>query len=241
MNIIILLTHNYYSFEKPFVLSLFNIFNNFYAWQRESGRNDNLSYICQDGFSIDKMRNDVVKEAMDDKYDMDMFLFLDTDMTFPDNLIQLMIEDFKDNPGVEAITGLYTWKKPPFVPHIYPEFDEKSGKFGMARNFDLNSIFPVAGAGMGCVMIKKEVFKQIQEPYFAFDHGMGEDFYFFKKAHPMMLCDTRIICKHWNLMGVDIYSYINHNNLDTQDVKRVEMSESQVKKVLHEHKQLNNM
>lgn len=238
-NIAILLSHNYPAFDKPFFLSVMDLFGKFYDWQRATGRRDNLSFICQDGYDLAEMRNSVTETALDDRYGIDLVLYLDTDMSFPGNMIQLMIEDIEDNEGVEAVTGLYTWKKPPYMPHIYPEL--KDNKFGMAKNFDLDTVFPVVGSGMGCVMVKTEAIKRMSKPYFSFHKGMGEDFYFFKKLKPKMLCDTRIKCKHYGLMGVDIYDYARYNNIKIEKIDRINPTDQKADEIVAVHSKLNNI
>ena len=84
------------------------------------------------------MRNDLVKVAQENK--MTHILFLDTDMSFPQEMIIDMIEDLEDNKDYKAVTGLYVRKSPPYLPHIYPEF-LKSKKFGIAGIYPLNNMY----------------------------------------------------------------------------------------------------
>jgi len=234
--IVICLPHNYDQFDKDFVFSLLRMQEHFYEWIVKEKRDDNLSIIAQGGFRLDHMRNQLVETAI--KYEQTHILFLDTDMTFPKETIQWMVEDLEQNEdqGVEAITGLYTWKKKPFLPHIYSKYDEDSGAFLVAGNFPLDNLFKVEAAGTGILMLKTSIFDRVDKPYFKFGepekpkytgaageveikHPMrlGEDMYFCLKARPLILCDPRISCKHFKKEGYGVDDYIDSNGLKRKD------------------------
>ncbi len=236
MKILISIPHNYSGFEVPFTMSLLGMQSNFFEWVIKNKREDTISIVRQSGYQIDEMRNKLVDIAKE--YKMTHILFLDTDMSFPSDMIVKMIEDFEDNPTVEAITGMYVRKTPPYLPHIYPNFT-KDKKYGIAGLFPLNKIFQVAGAGMGCIMIKTSVFKK--SPYFKMGgtlkgiKGLGEDLYFFAKYKPFTLCDTRISCSHYKISGVNIETYIQHNGLKIED-GQIKGTKEQILKIAKEYK-----
>jgi len=103
-------------------------------------------------------------------------------------MVRLMVEDVNDNPEADVVSGLYTWKKPPFLPHVYPSFDEEKQNFRVGGQFPLTSPFWVEGAGTGCLMIKAEFLKKFDPPWFKFERDfetnpygtplIGEDLYF---------------------------------------------------------------
>lgn len=233
MKILTAIPHNYNAFDVNFTMSLVGMQHQFFEWVIKNKREDTLSVIRQSGYQIDEMRNDLVKVAQENK--MTHILFLDTDMSFPQDMIIDMIEDLEDNEDYEAITGLYVRKSPPYLPHIYPEFLE-SKKFGIAGIYPLDSIFPVAGAGMGCCLIDMKVFDRIKKPYFksggSIDgaKGLGEDLYFCAKAKPKMLCDTRLICPHYKQVGFTPNDYIKSNNLKIKD-NQVQATKEQIDEI----------
>lgn len=224
-------------FEKEFVSSLFGMQDRFLEWCVRGKRNDRLSFIIENDFSIEKMRNKTVESALN--IGATHILFLDIDMWFPYETIIMMIEDLEDNKdeNIEAITGLYTWKKKPYLPHVFSRLNPKTKKFKVCGQFPLDSLFKVEGAGMGCVMIKSEVFKRVKKPYFAWN-GYGEDLYFFKKAKPKMLLDPRIKCKHFTRAGIDIDDYIDYNNLKRKGNNFI-ANINNLKKIDKEHKNKN--
>jgi len=214
--ICVAIPHNYIAFDVNFVMSLVAMQDIFFEWIIKNKKEDTLSIVRQSGYQIDEMRNALVEVAIKNK--MTHILFLDTDMSFPQDMIVKMIEDIDDNPKYEAITGLYVRKTPPYLPHIYPKF-LKSKKFGIAGIYPVDSIFPVAGAGMGCCLIDMKVFKRIEKPYFKSGGSargakkLGEDLYFCAKAKPKMLCDTRLVCPHFKPVGFTPDHYIQSGGL----------------------------
>ena len=220
-------------------MSLITLQANFYEWQKRTGRDDELDILIQSGIHLDKMRNKLIEAALEKSFDY--LLLLDADQTFPHNMIEMMIGDFEDNTDVEAVTGIYTWKEPPYLPHVYRKFDEESKKFMIAGGFPLDEIFQVEGAGCGCLMVKACVFKRTEEPWFKFGSWggslpMGEDLYFCYKAKPVMVCDPRIRSGHYRMATVGLMDYIKSNNLEYNAGKEsFEISEDQLQAIADKH------
>jgi hypothetical protein len=229
-------------------MSLFEMQQFFYEWAIAEKREDKLSIFRMGGYKIDEMRNDLVINGL--KYDITHFMFLDIDMSFPKQMIVMMIRDLEINEKkkVEAITGLYVRKKPPYLPHIYPKFNKKTQKFVISGQFPMNTLFKVEGVGGGCLMVKREVFERTKYPWFKMETGgkkgekdedgipvnIGEDLYFCLKAKPLILCDSRIVCKHYGMNGFDIDTYISYNKLKKKKGKFYATPE-QLKKISDEY------
>lgn len=235
MKILVAVPHNYIAFDINFTMSLLGMQNNFFEWVIKNKRNDTLSIVRQSGYQIDEMRNSLVEVAL--KHKMTHILFLDTDMSFREEMIVEMIKDIEDNEdmNIEAITGLYVRKTPPYLPHIYPEF-LKTNKFGIAGIYPTEGLSEVAGAGMGCCMIDMKVFKRTKKPYFKMGgnirgaKGLGEDLYFCAKAKPKMLCDTRLKCSHFKQVGITPDYYLKSNGLKVVD-GQVQATKKQIEKI----------
>lgn len=234
MKIALLIPHSYKCFEKPFTKSLLSLIMTFERWNvREAGGKHELNVYIQDDGWIDFMRNRLTAGAL--KQGEELLLWLDTDMSFPSKMIQKMLKQFEDDPTLEAVTGLYTHKHPPFLPHVYTSFNEGTGKFNMAAGFPLQDVFEVAGAGFGCIMIKAAVFERMQEPWFTFEYGgAGEDLGFCRDAKMKMICDPTISCEHYLLSPYTIGHYVAHNELEVKD-NVIEVSEDRANEIALDH------
>ena len=141
---------------------------------------DTHIYIYDDQ-PVSKSRTKIVKHAFE--YGATHLLFLDDDMIIPPNALDILFGHDKD------IVGLLAFKrKEPFFPVIYKEnaIDRKR----LVTWFDYpEGLIPVAATGCACMLIKMDVFRNINFPWFKFEDDpdypgemIGEDFYFCKKA-----------------------------------------------------------
>lgn len=230
-SILIAIPNNYGYFQKEFLISLYGMQQHFYEWCIASKREDTLSIMIQGGYALDTMRNHLVEYAL--KGDFTHVLFLDTDMSFPPQTIVTLLKDieFNKDKGIEAATGLYTRKTPPYLPHVYPKYNKKNKKFNICAQFPMNELFKVEGAGCGCLMVKRDVFKRVKDGiWFKFTESnydkkkykihkdgadiplkIGEDLFFCLRCKPFMVCDSGIICQHYRLTPFDINDYIRYN------------------------------
>lgn len=142
-------------------------------------------FYCTQG-NIACMRNEVVKHFLEDKYSH--LLFLDSDMIFPDDTIQRLLSWKKD-----IVSGIYSFKTQPPKPVFSP-------KQGACID---NGLLEVEVAGAGCLMIKKDVFKTLEPPYFLEESDgsdrIGEDVYFCRKAREAgykVFIDWNVGCGH---------------------------------------------
>jgi len=233
MKIALCIPHNYPEFQKPFIMSLFGVISSFYLHRNGE---DTLNILVQNAGPIDFMRERLVESAI--KQNSDLILFLDTDMDFPPDIINKMVGHFRTYENIEAVTGIYTWKNPPFMPHVYPKLTE-NGKFTIGALFPLDKLFDVEGAGLGCAMLKTDLFKKTPQPWFKMELGdkgitMGEDLFFFKKAKPVMICDPSISCGHFTENRIDINSYLSYNEYINQNGE-IKGTEEQIKIASDEH------
>lgn len=241
MKIVICIPHSYKVFNKEFTLSLLTLLSHFHVWNGHTGMKHEINIIIQGAGWIDHMREQLAKKAIDSG--AEYLLWLDTDMTFPSKMIQMMIERFEEEPELEAVTGLYTWKKPPFLPHVYTSYNKDNEKFNHGAGYPLKEPFPVVAAGFGCLMTKVELFKRIERPWFKMilegdEIVIGEDMYFFKKAQTVqMICDPNISCRHLIESAFDISSHIQYNNIEVED-NYLNITEEQIESIVKEHKKM---
>jgi len=124
-------------------------------------------------------RNKLVKNAIRDG--AEWLFFLDDDHAFaPDILMRLLAHD-KD-----IVASLYLQRIKPFVPIAYESFDEETKTYTALdlTKYGKNDLVPIRAAGTGGMLIKTEVFRALEDPWFHLTEGIGsEDMPFCDDAH----------------------------------------------------------
>ena len=109
----------------------------------------------------------------------DYILWLDSDMTFPSTTLTRLLSHNKNIVGCN-----YKKRSNPQTPVAYKEVGNWDSWLPLDEE---ESLVEVQGVGMGCILIKTELFKKINKPYFEFtynketDDWLGEDFNLFSK------------------------------------------------------------
>jgi len=124
-----------------------------------NGRNWDIQIFMKPNMTIDKARNDLVKVALEAK--CDYIFFIDSDMILP----KLTLERLYDM-NVPVASGLYFAKSPPYLPVVRDFIEDR---FIFKKIIDFGKIIEVGGVGMGCCLIKKEVFDKLEYPWFKFE------------------------------------------------------------------------
>lgn len=146
---------------------------------------------------IDEIRNNIANISLE--YD---YLFsVDSDIILPKDSLKKMV-----NANKPIISGLYIQRiQNTHILEVY--MDNSNGgvtniPYELIKN---KGIVEIASCGMGCCLIKTEVFKNIEYPYFvyhsAIDHSktMSEDIVFCLNARKngfTVWADSTIICEH---------------------------------------------
>ena len=155
------------------------------------------------GSLIYTARNDFAKSVI--SKNADALLFFDSDMTFPEDTLERMVKHVED--GKDIISGLYFKRRPPFSPVLYKElgYRPETDETYFEELLELPTSkepFEVAGAGMGCCMITKNVLLDLAlnyQTWFNPIHNMGEDLAFCIRARDLgykIWCDPTISCGH---------------------------------------------
>lgn len=140
----------------------------------------------------------------------DYILFLDSDQTFPEDLI-IRMANWMDR-GADILTTLIFRKDYPYNPCVFANSQRlESGQISLQycdiEGLDLTQPFYVANCGLGCAMIRKEVFLKIPEPWFLPSPYTGEDIVFLHKATQdygfKIICDPTIEIGH---LGTKVYT-----------------------------------
>lgn len=141
--------------------------------------------------------------------EFDYVLWLDSDMVFkPDTLIRMM--DTLQKNDLDILTGLCFRRVPPYTPTLFDKL-EMDGDTCIHTEFDEipEELFEVGGCGFACVLMKTDVFLDVQGKFnalFAPIGTNGEDASFCMRARECgykIFCDPKIVIGHVGNIVVD--------------------------------------
>jgi hypothetical protein len=134
------------------------------------------THVIYDASSILlNQRENLANQAVE--INADYMLWLDSDMMFPSTTAMRMMGHNKN-----VVAANYMKRSVPLNSVAYENRGDWDNWLPLVPEEDL---VPVEGVGMGCMMIKTEILKDIEKPWFAFEYKdnswHGEDFYFQEK------------------------------------------------------------
>ncbi|MBM3199757.1 hypothetical protein FJZ53_02380 [Candidatus Woesearchaeota archaeon] len=145
-------------------------------------------------------RNILRQKALDKGYDY--FFSLEQDVVTPPDVLERMIKHKK-----KIVTGVYFAHNTmpdgsaPLIPLVYKMVDEKT--LAMApineEEFNSNKLIEVVSAGLGCVLIHRDILKEVT---FRYENKVFDDRFFFIDCYRKgfkVFCDTSVKCKHFIL------------------------------------------
>jgi GT2 family glycosyltransferase len=173
---------------------------------------------------IDLARNELIERAL--KHNSDYIWFIDSDMILEEGILDNLVNMNKD-----IASALYFMRSPPYKPIVKVIKDEK---FFIVDRISLNQILEVDAVGLGCCLIKREVFEKMLEkndnkPIFEFKKHklsnneieiLSEDTAFCFKAKKTgfkIFVNTGLICKHIGKSFIDENFYNFYLNLENKD------------------------
>jgi hypothetical protein len=148
-------------------------------------------------------RHNLIKKAIEVK--SDYVLWIDSDMMFPPTVALRLLEHNKD-----VVACNYMRRSKPLKTVAYTDLNDWNSWVPMEL-FD--ELVKVEGVGMGCMLMKLDVFDKIDKPYFEFGYKedtedyYGEDFNLLEKIRKVgyeIFIDTQLslMIKH-----VGLYAY----------------------------------
>jgi len=121
-------------------------------------RPENSMQCTVHGQSPAKSRNLIAERALENN--CTHILFLDDDMTPPGDTLMKLLKHDKD-----VVSALYLLRS---YPHYPAAFNKKywNGKNKHAfLTSDMTGLVPITNCGLGCVLVKIEVFKKLEKPW----------------------------------------------------------------------------
>jgi len=155
---------------------------------------------------VDNARNEIVREFL--KGDCTHLLFIDSDTIPPMDAIDKLLA--LNQPIASGITPIIEMNEET------KEFYRKWNCVGLDDNHvkPNTGVLPIKGAGSSCIMIKREVYEKLSDPWYRFvyedDNGkktfkgepliISEDIHFIMQAISKgipVYADTSLICQHY--------------------------------------------
>jgi hypothetical protein len=169
----------------------------------------NYAFAPVHGKDVDEARNAIADLAVQHK--VKYLFFLDDDVTPTKNCLTKLTYylDQPQNKDVAVVGGIYCTKTDPAVPLVFK--DEGVGPYW---EWKMGDVFEVNGLATGCMLIRVEIFEQLEKPYFktvdepstptAGTTTVTDDLYFCKKVRDKnykIVADSNIWCLHWDVNG----------------------------------------
>lgn len=137
------------------------------------------------GYQVDQVRNMIANAVVENDYDY--LLSIDSDIILPSDTLVKMLSHKKD-----IISGMYRQRK--HEVHIVEIFKQyPDGGIMQIPYYDMpdQNVFEIDACGMGVCLIKGEIFKKMEYPWFLYQSSLenggtlSEDVYFCMKAKEM--------------------------------------------------------
>jgi hypothetical protein len=116
------------------------------------------------GHNVDEARNLLSSNSV--KIGSKYTFFVDNDIILPENALVRMTEILEENDEIGAVTGDYLFKgKLPHSVHLQLDDNGKVTELNRIKDLD-EEVYSNWLIGMGCCLIRTEVFRQLQYPWF---------------------------------------------------------------------------
>lgn len=148
--------------------------------------------------SLDANREFIAQASLDEK--CDWCLMVDTDMSYPSNLLDVLISRDKDVIGVPAYSRGENpdTKLKTISPTLY-DYDKDISSWQRWKKIEQTEPFKVDTIGGGILLVKTEVFEKIEQPWFPYS-------YYKKNDYAGILGDDMGFCLRCMEAGVEVWA-----------------------------------
>ena len=146
-------------------------------------------------------REEAAKKALEKE--MDYIFFVDDDMICPDDLF---LKLYRHHEKADVVCPLAFTRNEPYKPVMYASIEGYDPVAKMdyfinnnIMNYPKNKLVEVDACGFGAALVKTEILKKIEPPYFMCSEGTGEDILFcykVRKAGGRVFMDTTFNIGH---------------------------------------------
>ena len=198
----------------------------FYSWCKMTGYAGgkyDLGVLVASCCYMDKMRDDLVKDAL--RYKPDYILWIDADQVYPMQTPEILMKHIDDG---KLVVGGMTPDKSDGSPLVYQITDKKKGLIRKGNIKPGYGLVKVGAMGMGGIMVSPKVFEIMKSPYFEMGWSdrtkdvIGEDVRFYlncKKFGIDVWCDTNLVYEHLRVVPIKLDGLGNLDIVDSE-IKR---------------------
>lgn len=168
---------------------------------------EQCSLIMKSGAMIYAARDSIAMHAI--QHEFDYVFWLDSDMQFRPETLKEMYKTLLEK-DLDILTGLYFRRIPPYSPVLFDKLILNGEEADWTEFKTIpDGLFEVGGCGFGCVLMKTDVFFDVQSRFnqmFAPIGKNGEDVAFCWRARE---CGYKIYCEPSVLCGHVAYSVVD--------------------------------
>lgn len=145
-------------------------------------------------------------------------LMLDDDHVHPADIIERLAKWVVVYPEIKVVGGLNFGRRPPYDPCFALKKDDG---WYVPTEWESGKLMEVDMLGTGCILISREVFEDLQPPWFENDFSMwetgyyaGEDTVFSRRCREAgikLYCDPDITSPHLTIIGVTEETWRSYN------------------------------
>lgn len=169
------------------------------------------SLVVNAGSLVYTSRNDIALRAI--ATEADFVFWCDSDMEFAPDTLTRLYKTLTEN-DYDIVTGIYCRRKPPYTPTLFDRLDIEGEVCWWSEFHEIpDEPFEVGGCGFGCVLMKTDVFLDVQGKFgncFAPIANNGEDIAFCWRARQCgykVYCDPSVRPKHIGQIAIDMEFY----------------------------------
>ena len=177
-----------------------------------------VQYATTRGIEVGQARNQIVDQAL--KVGAKYIWFVDDDTAPPPYALMQLMYALDQNKEAMVCAGIYCAKCEPTMPIVY--HDRGSGPYW---DWKFGDVFECSSIGTGCMLVKTEIFKKIEKPWFKTMHEatdapvsvlefgkektyeqadilLTDDIYFCYKVQEAgykILAHGGVLCTHWDV------------------------------------------
>lgn len=166
-----------------------------------------FTIIGDNSVPIDAARNKLVEYFLVNHPEASHLLFWDLDtIPPPDGLFKLW------RWNLPIVSGLYHQKVEPYYPLLMKKHAQSGSGFFALIKWAPDQLYEVDATGMGFCLIRRDVFQQVDPPWFYFS-DISEDFQFIQNAQKKGIkayVDTGVRCSHLGDKTVETTDFLKN-------------------------------